>query len=210
MISGFPNMHSGDDSSPAHEPVTSQSRNCSVVKSDGNTPDTEREISSSLCIWSNTNVASEKRCAPVELDHWLTTRREAQRSFDMVASDQEAGPFVLSTELGLLEMADHPRRERQVGQGVVRPTGEPRAAPLQEGESYQQTQQLALAERVTCYGASNVQVGCSLRSELNWTWVGGTGERGRPRFLGAKPAARVFVVASFKFMTKECGVPRGP
>ena len=26
---------------------------------------------------------------------------------------------------------------------------------------------------MTRYGASNVQIGCSLRSELNWTWVGG-------------------------------------
>src|SRR5208337_1379326 len=29
------------------------------------------------------------------------------------------------------------------------------------------------AQRVTRYGASNVQIGCSLRSGLNWTWVGG-------------------------------------
>ncbi len=26
---------------------------------------------------------------------------------------------------------------------------------------------------MTRYGASNVQIGCCLRSELNWTWVGG-------------------------------------
>ncbi len=123
-------------------------------------------------------VASEMRCASVELDHWLINKREAQRSFDMVASRQEAGPFPLGTKLGLQEMAGHPRRERHCGHGVVRPTDEPRAAPLQEGESYQQTQQLALAERVTRYGASNVQVGCSLRSELNWKWVEGRGERG--------------------------------
>jgi len=109
------------------------------------------------------------RCAPVELDHWLINKREAQRSFDMVASRQEAKPFVLSTNVGLQEMADHPRRERHCGQGVVRPAEEPRAAPLQEGESYQQTQQFALAQRVTRCGTSNVQNGCSLRSELNWT-----------------------------------------
>ena len=81
-------------------------------------------------------VASEMRCAPVELDHWLINKREAQRSFDMIASRQEAGPFVLSTKLGLQEMADHPRRERHCGQGVVRPVDEPRAAPLEPGESY--------------------------------------------------------------------------
>ena len=40
---------------------------------------------------------------------------------------------------------------------------------LQEGESYQQRQQFALAQHVTRYGTSNVQIGCSLRSELNWT-----------------------------------------
>ena len=73
-------------------------------------------------------VASEMRCAPVELDHWLINKREAQRSFDMVASRQEAGPFVLSTNLGLQEMADHRRRERHCGQGLVRPADEPRAA----------------------------------------------------------------------------------
>ena len=46
--------------------------------------------------------------APVELGHWLINKREAQRSFDMVSCRPEAGPFVLSTKLGLSEMADHP------------------------------------------------------------------------------------------------------
>ena len=53
-------------------------------------------------------VASEMRCAPVELGHWLINKREAQRSSNMVSCRQEAGPFVLSTKLGLQEMADHP------------------------------------------------------------------------------------------------------
>jgi len=53
-------------------------------------------------------VASEMRCAPVELGHWLINKREAQRSPDMVSCRQEAEPFVLSTKLGLQEMADHP------------------------------------------------------------------------------------------------------
>jgi hypothetical protein len=53
-------------------------------------------------------VSSEMRCAPVELGHWLINKREAQRSSDMVSCRQEAGPFVLSTKLGLQEMADHP------------------------------------------------------------------------------------------------------
>jgi hypothetical protein len=91
----------------------------------------------------------------------------------MVVRRHEAGPFVLSTNLRLQETADHPCRERRCGQGLVRPADQPRAAPLKEGESYQQTQQFALAQRVTRYGASNVQIGCSLRSELEWTWVGG-------------------------------------
>ena len=53
--------------------------------------------------------ASEMRCAPVELDHWLINKREAQRSFDMVASRPEAGPFVLSTKV----------RPRGSGQGAA-------------------------------------------------------------------------------------------
>ncbi len=53
-------------------------------------------------------VASELRFAPVELGHWLISKREAERSHDMVSCRQEAGPFVLSTELGLQETADHP------------------------------------------------------------------------------------------------------
>jgi len=53
-------------------------------------------------------VASEMPCAPVELGHWLINKREAQRSPDMVSCRQEAGPFVLSTKLGLQEMANHP------------------------------------------------------------------------------------------------------
>ena len=46
-------------------------------------------------------VASEMRCAPVELGHWLINKREAQRSPDMVSCRREAEPFVLSTKLGL-------------------------------------------------------------------------------------------------------------
>jgi len=53
-------------------------------------------------------VASEMRCAPLELDHWLINKREAQRSFDVVASRHEAGPLVLTTRFGLQETADHP------------------------------------------------------------------------------------------------------
>jgi len=52
-------------------------------------------------------VASEMRCARVELGHWLINMREAQRSPDMVSCRQEAEPFVLSMKLGLQEMADH-------------------------------------------------------------------------------------------------------
>jgi len=53
-------------------------------------------------------VASEMRCAPVELGYRLINKREAQRSSDMVLCRQEAGPFVPSTSLGLQETADHP------------------------------------------------------------------------------------------------------
>ena len=47
-------------------------------------------------------------CAPVELGHRLINKREAQRSFHMVARRHQAGPFVLSTNLRLQETADHP------------------------------------------------------------------------------------------------------
>ena len=107
-------------------------------------------------------VASDMQCAPVELGHWLINKREAQRSFEMVSCRQEAGPLVLSTKLGLQEMADHPRLGRHCGQGLVRRADEPRAALLQQGESYQQLEQFALAQRVTRCGASNIQIGCSL------------------------------------------------
>src|SRR5208282_47452 len=93
-------------------------------------------------------VASDMQCAPVELGHWLINKREAQRSFEMVSCRQEAGPLVLSTKLGLQEMADHPRLGRHCGQGLVRRGDEPRAAPLQAGESYQQTEQFPPAQRV--------------------------------------------------------------
>ena len=53
-------------------------------------------------------VASEMRCATVELGHWLINKRKAQRSSDMVSCRQEAGPFVLSTNLRLQKTADHP------------------------------------------------------------------------------------------------------
>jgi len=36
----------------------------------------------------------------------------------MVASRQEAGPFVLSTNLGLQEMADHPDRDGTVARAL--------------------------------------------------------------------------------------------
>ena len=75
-------------------------------------------------------------CAPVESGPRLINKREAQRSFDMVARRQEAGPFVLSTKLGLRGTPDHPQGERRCGQGLVRPADEPGAARLKEGENY--------------------------------------------------------------------------
>jgi hypothetical protein len=64
-------------------------------------------------------VISQLCCAPVELDHRLINNREAQRSFDMVASCQEAVPLVLSTTFRLQEPADHPRGERRCGSEVT-------------------------------------------------------------------------------------------
>ena len=48
------------------------------------------------------------RGAAVKLDLWLINKREAQRSFDMVAIRHEAGPLVLTTRFGLQETAGYP------------------------------------------------------------------------------------------------------
>jgi hypothetical protein len=46
--------------------------------------------------------------APVELGHRLINKREAQKSFNMVARRHQAEPFVLSMKLRLQKTADHP------------------------------------------------------------------------------------------------------
>ena len=46
--------------------------------------------------------------------------REAQRSFELVVSRHDAGPFVFNTKLRPQQTADHPQRERRCGQGLVR------------------------------------------------------------------------------------------
>ena len=114
-------------------------------------------------------VASEMRYAPVELGHWLINKREAQRSSDVVASRQEAGSFVLTTRLGLQEKADHPKWDGTVARALFDQLMNHGRRSSRRRKSYQQTQQFALAQRVTRYDASNVQIGRSLRSELNWT-----------------------------------------
>jgi hypothetical protein len=72
----------------------------------------------------------------VELDHWLINKREAGRLSDVVSGRQEAGSLVPSTSLELQEMADHPCWGRRFGQGLVRQADEPRAASLEQGDSY--------------------------------------------------------------------------
>jgi len=61
--------------------------------------------------------------------------REAQRSSKLVASRHDAGSFVLNTNLRPQRTADHPRRKRHCGQGLVRCADEPRAAPFRQGGS---------------------------------------------------------------------------
>jgi hypothetical protein len=61
--------------------------------------------------------------------------REAQRSSELVASRHDAGPFVLNTNLRPQRTADHPRRERHCGQGLVRCADEPRPAPFRQEEN---------------------------------------------------------------------------
>jgi hypothetical protein len=58
------------------------------------------------------------RCAPVELGHWLINKREAQRSSDMVLCRQEAGPFVLGTNLGFRKRPTIPDRDGTVASAL--------------------------------------------------------------------------------------------
>ena len=58
---------------------------------------------------------------PVELGHRLINKREAQRSFHMVARRHQAGPFVLSTKLRLEETADHPYGNGTVARALFDP-----------------------------------------------------------------------------------------
>jgi len=95
--------------------------------------------------------------------------RETQRSSELVASRHDAGPFVLNTNLRPQRTADHPRRERHCGQGLVRCADEPRTAPFRQGESNwtrgSDPTRLARdqAQRV------NVRIGCSTQNEYTWT-----------------------------------------
>jgi hypothetical protein len=95
--------------------------------------------------------------------------REAQRSFELVASRHDAGPFVLNTNLRPQRTADHPRRERHCGQGLVRCADEPRTAPFRQGGSNWTRRSVPTrlardqAQRV------NVRIGCSMQNEFEWT-----------------------------------------
>jgi hypothetical protein len=94
--------------------------------------------------------------------------REAQRSFELVVSRHDAGPFVLNTNLRPQRTADHPRRERRCGQGLVRCVDAPRAAPFRQGGNNwtrcSVPTRLARdqAERV------NVRIGCAMQHEFKW------------------------------------------
>jgi hypothetical protein len=95
--------------------------------------------------------------------------REAQRSSESVASRHDAGPFVLNTNLRPQRTADHPRRERHCGQGLVRCADEPRAAPfLQRGSNWTRR---CVSTRLARDQAQHVNVrsGCSMQNKFKWT-----------------------------------------
>ena len=83
---------------------------------------------------------------PVVLGHWLVDKRGP------TAVQRGREPLRIPTvcvehKSRLWATADHLRRERRRGQGLVRLAGEPRAARIRRGESYvNQTQQSRLAQ----------------------------------------------------------------
>jgi hypothetical protein len=86
---------------------------------------------------------------PVVLGHWLVNKRgpaAVQRGREPLRT-----PTVcVEHKSRLWATADHLRRERRRGQGLVRSAGEPRAARIRRGESYvNQAQQSRLAQCVT-------------------------------------------------------------
>ena len=90
-------------------------------------------------------IRSELR-TPVVLDHWLVDKRApaaVQRgreplAIPTVCVEHKSRPWAT---------ADHLRRERRRGRGLVRLAGDPRAARIRRGESYvDQTQQCRLAQ----------------------------------------------------------------
>ena len=94
-------------------------------------------------------VNLESRCAPVVLGLWLVSKRGPE------AVQRGRKPLSIPTvcvehRFWLRATADHLRRERRRGRGLVRLAGEPRAARISRGESYvKQTQQSRLAQYVT-------------------------------------------------------------
>jgi hypothetical protein len=94
--------------------------------------------------------------------------REAQRSSESVASRHDAGPFVLNTNLRPLRTADHPRRERHCGQGLVRCADAPRAAPFRQGGNI--WPRCSVPTRLARDQAQrvNVRIGCAMQYEFKW------------------------------------------
>ncbi len=86
---------------------------------------------------------------PVVSGHWLANKRGP------AAFQRGREPFRISTvcvehKSRLWATADHVRRERRRGQGLVRLAGEPRAARIRRGKSYvNQAQRSRLAQCVT-------------------------------------------------------------
>jgi hypothetical protein len=82
-------------------------------------------------------VASELRCALVELDHQLINWSESNLPFEVVSGRLESVAFAFSTNLRRRPTMDHPRPQWHYGQHLVPPADEPQAAPFQQGDSHQ-------------------------------------------------------------------------
>jgi hypothetical protein len=82
-------------------------------------------------------VASELRCALVELDLQLINESESNVPFEVVSGRYESVAFAFSTNLRRRPTIDHPRPQWHCGQHLVPPADEPRAAPFHKGDSHQ-------------------------------------------------------------------------
>ena len=91
-------------------------------------------------------VTLELCCAPVVLGYWLVNKRGPE-AVQRGRKPLRIPAVCVEHKFRLRATADHLRRERRRGRGLVRLAGDPRAARIRRGESYvDQTQQSRLAQ----------------------------------------------------------------